>query len=103
MNSGIPFVKIADRVEAAVDLIADRVGGPPLVFKHSGKISSCIASLRSRAGLYEKSRLWLGRARALCNCGKERFFDAREPLHAKIVTSFSDVIWQATTSSSHSP
>jgi len=33
MNSGIPFIKIADRVEVTVDLIADRVGGPPLVFK----------------------------------------------------------------------
>lgn len=33
MNSGIPFIKIANRVEATVDLIADRVSGPPLVFK----------------------------------------------------------------------
>jgi len=33
MNSGIPFIKIADRVEVSVDLIADRVSGPPLVFK----------------------------------------------------------------------
>jgi polyisoprenoid-binding protein YceI len=33
MNSGIPFIKIADRVEVTVDLIADRVSGPPLVFK----------------------------------------------------------------------
>jgi len=33
MNSGIPFIKIADRVEVIVDLIADRVSGPPLVFK----------------------------------------------------------------------
>jgi polyisoprenoid-binding protein YceI len=32
MNSGIPFIKIADRVEVTVDLIADRVSGPPLVF-----------------------------------------------------------------------
>ena len=27
MNSGIPFIKIADRVEVTVDLIADRVSG----------------------------------------------------------------------------
>jgi len=33
MNSGIPFIKIADRVEVTVTLIADRVSGPPLVFK----------------------------------------------------------------------
>jgi len=33
MNSGIPFIKIADRVEVTVDLIADRVSGPPLVLK----------------------------------------------------------------------
>jgi polyisoprenoid-binding protein YceI len=32
MNSGIPFIKIADRVEVAVDLYGKRVG-PPLVFK----------------------------------------------------------------------
>jgi hypothetical protein len=30
MNSGIPFIKIADRVEVSVDLIADRVSGLPL-------------------------------------------------------------------------
>ena len=33
MNSGIPFIKIADRVEVTVDLTADRVAGPPLIFK----------------------------------------------------------------------
>ncbi len=33
MNSGIPFIKIADRVEVAVDLKGERVSGPPLVFK----------------------------------------------------------------------
>jgi polyisoprenoid-binding protein YceI len=33
MNSGIPFIKIADRVEVTVDLIADRTSGPPLIFK----------------------------------------------------------------------
>ena len=30
MNSGIPFIKIADRVEVDVDLFAKRVSGPPL-------------------------------------------------------------------------
>jgi len=34
MNSGIPFIKIADRVEVTVYLIADRVSGPPLVLEH---------------------------------------------------------------------
>jgi polyisoprenoid-binding protein YceI len=33
MNSGIPFIKIADRVEVTVHLIADRTSGPPLIFK----------------------------------------------------------------------
>jgi len=33
MNSGIPFMKIADRVEVTVDLKGKRVSGPPLVFK----------------------------------------------------------------------
>jgi polyisoprenoid-binding protein YceI len=33
MNSGIPFIKIADRVEVTVDLIAKRVSGPPIALK----------------------------------------------------------------------
>lgn len=33
MNSGIPFIKIADRVEVTAALVARRVSGPPLVFK----------------------------------------------------------------------
>ena len=33
MNSGIPFIKIADRVEVTVDLNVKRVSGPPLVLK----------------------------------------------------------------------
>jgi len=33
MHSGIPFIKIADRVEVTVDLKGKRVSGPPLVFK----------------------------------------------------------------------
>jgi polyisoprenoid-binding protein YceI len=33
MNSGIPFIKIADRVEVTVDLKGKRVSGPPVVFK----------------------------------------------------------------------
>ncbi len=33
MNSGIPFIKIADRVEVTVVLRGKRVSGPPLVFK----------------------------------------------------------------------
>ena len=35
MNSGIPFVKIADRVEVSVDLKVKRVSGPPLVFQQA--------------------------------------------------------------------
>jgi hypothetical protein len=33
MNKGIPFVKIADRVEVTVNLEAKRVSGPPFFFK----------------------------------------------------------------------
>jgi polyisoprenoid-binding protein YceI len=33
MNKGIPFVKIADRVEVTVNLAGKRTSGPPLVFK----------------------------------------------------------------------
>ena len=33
MNSGIPFIKIADRVEVSVALKGKKVSGPPLVFK----------------------------------------------------------------------
>jgi len=33
MNKGIPFIKIADRVEVSVDLKGKRISGPPLVFK----------------------------------------------------------------------
>ena len=33
MNSGIPFIKIADRVEVTADLKAKRISGPPVVFQ----------------------------------------------------------------------
>jgi polyisoprenoid-binding protein YceI len=33
MNSGIPFIKIADRVEVNVALKGHRISGPPLVYK----------------------------------------------------------------------
>ena len=33
MNSGIPFIKIADRVEVSVNLTGKRISGPPLVVK----------------------------------------------------------------------
>jgi polyisoprenoid-binding protein YceI len=33
MNSGIPFIKIADRVEVDIDLTGKRVSGPPLKLK----------------------------------------------------------------------
>jgi polyisoprenoid-binding protein YceI len=33
MNSGIPFIKIADRVEVTINLKAARVGGPPVTLK----------------------------------------------------------------------
>jgi polyisoprenoid-binding protein YceI len=33
MDSGIPFIRIADRVEVTIDFKATRVSGPPLLFK----------------------------------------------------------------------
>jgi polyisoprenoid-binding protein YceI len=33
MNSGIPFIRIADRVEVTVSLKGKRISGPPVVFK----------------------------------------------------------------------
>jgi polyisoprenoid-binding protein YceI len=33
MNSGIPFIKIADRVEVSLDIKGKRVSGPPPIFK----------------------------------------------------------------------
>jgi polyisoprenoid-binding protein YceI len=33
MNSGIPFIKIADRVEVTVDLTGKRISGPPVNLK----------------------------------------------------------------------
>jgi polyisoprenoid-binding protein YceI len=33
MNSGIPFIRIANRVEVTVKLKGIRVGGPPVIFK----------------------------------------------------------------------
>ena len=33
MNSGIPFIKIADRVEVTINLRANRVSGPPVDLK----------------------------------------------------------------------
>ena len=33
MNRGIPFIKIANRVEVSVALKGKRIGGPPVVFK----------------------------------------------------------------------
>jgi hypothetical protein len=33
MNSGIPFIKIADRVEVSVDLKAKRISGPAVNLK----------------------------------------------------------------------
>jgi hypothetical protein len=33
MNSGIPFIKIADRVEVSRDIKGKRVSGPPPIFK----------------------------------------------------------------------
>ena len=33
MNSGLPFIKLADRVEVTVDLKGNQTSGPPVVFK----------------------------------------------------------------------
>jgi multidrug resistance efflux pump len=33
MNSGIPFIKIADRVEVDIDLKAKQLSGPKVTYK----------------------------------------------------------------------
>jgi hypothetical protein len=33
MNSGIPFIKVANRVEVTIDLKGKRVSGPAVVYK----------------------------------------------------------------------
>ena len=33
MDSGVPFIKIADRVEVTVDLKVQQVSGPKVVYK----------------------------------------------------------------------
>ncbi len=33
MNSGIPFIRIANRVQVTVSLVGTRIAGPPVVFK----------------------------------------------------------------------
>ena len=33
MDSGIPFIRIANRVEVDIDLKAKRISGPPMKFK----------------------------------------------------------------------
>jgi polyisoprenoid-binding protein YceI len=38
MNSGIPFIRIADRVEVTVDLKGKRVSGPAIDFKQSSSL-----------------------------------------------------------------
>jgi polyisoprenoid-binding protein YceI len=38
MNSGIPFIRIADRVEVTVDLKGKRVSGPPLELKQASAL-----------------------------------------------------------------
>jgi hypothetical protein len=42
MNSGIPFVKIANRVEVTVKLKAVRVSGPPVDLKKIANSFSCM-------------------------------------------------------------
>jgi polyisoprenoid-binding protein YceI len=47
MNKGIPFIRIADRVEVSVDLKAKRVSGPPLVLKQeSASMGGAIPRLK---------------------------------------------------------
>jgi polyisoprenoid-binding protein YceI len=50
MNSGIPFIRIADRVEVTVDLKGKRVSGPPLDLKQPSALR------QNDRGVAEKSR-----------------------------------------------
>jgi hypothetical protein len=56
MNSGIPFIKIADRVEVTVDIFAERTSGPP---GDNEQIAKNIISTVFRAQLpsFEKARI----------------------------------------------
>jgi hypothetical protein len=40
MNSAIPFIKIADRVEVDIDLQVKRISGPPVTFKQARAMQS---------------------------------------------------------------
>jgi polyisoprenoid-binding protein YceI len=55
MNSGVPFIKIADRVEVTVDLHGKRVSGPPLTSNSQpGRIPVVTTRLTDQRG--EESR-----------------------------------------------
>jgi hypothetical protein len=41
MDSGIPFIRIAGRVEVTVALQAKRVSGPPVIFKQQSAGQTC--------------------------------------------------------------
>jgi hypothetical protein len=53
MNSGIPFIRIADRVEVTVALKAKRVSGPPVVFKRSDAVRGRLDLLAIRQQEYK--------------------------------------------------
>jgi hypothetical protein len=46
MNGGIPFIKIANRVEVTVNLNATRISGPPVTLMQSqSKFNSCSGAI----------------------------------------------------------
>ena len=48
MNSGIPFIRIADRVEVTVDLKVKRVSGPPVAGSNSQSARRLPAARRGK-------------------------------------------------------
>jgi polyisoprenoid-binding protein YceI len=56
MNKGIPFIKVADRVEVTVDLKGKRVSGPPVVFKQASLYRRGTAPMEIESMADEKAR-----------------------------------------------
>jgi polyisoprenoid-binding protein YceI len=52
MNSGIPFIKIADRIEVTVNLKAQRISGPPVALKPQAAGTMAQESRAAAVGLH---------------------------------------------------
>ena len=65
MNSGIPLIRIADRVEVTIDFKVKRVSGPPLLFKQEPMLESravhAPSSIELLRGLGRNETIWFWR------------------------------------------